>query len=111
VRYTQFNLDRSRLYDGPPHMVHGDRGRQMVEGLTVRDVHDAFVRAVFLATGLNEEERREDGIADLYDIDFSELDPGAIGQSLMCELERMMGIYPNIPEALTAAIERQQEEP
>lgn len=33
---------------------------------------------------------------DVYKIDFNKIDPIAIAQNMSCEIERMMGIYPNI---------------
>lgn len=33
---------------------------------------------------------------DIYKIDFNNIDPGAILGNLICEIEKMMGIYPNV---------------
>lgn len=35
---------------------------------------------------------------DVYKIDWSKINPLAIAQNLSCEIEKMMGIYPNIPK-------------
>lgn len=35
---------------------------------------------------------------DVYKIDFSKVDPLAIAQNLTCEIEKMMGIFPNIKD-------------
>lgn len=35
---------------------------------------------------------------DVYKVDFSNIDPLAIGQNLTCNIEKMMGIFPNIPK-------------
>jgi hypothetical protein len=35
---------------------------------------------------------------DIYQIDFSKIDPGAIAKNLTCEIEKMMGIFPNVPK-------------
>lgn len=35
---------------------------------------------------------------DVYKIDFTKVDPIAIAQNLTCEIERLMGIFPNVPE-------------
>lgn len=38
---------------------------------------------------------------DVYKLDWDKIDPIAICQNLTCEIEKMMGIYPNIPGELT----------
>lgn len=86
-------FDRDRPYDGQPHTVHGVRGSRMVEGLTMRDVHDAYVAACYLASGMPV----EDWPDDLYELPFDRMDPIAIEQNLGCMLERYMGIFPNVP--------------
>lgn len=37
---------------------------------------------------------------DVYKINFEKVDPLAIAQNLTCEVERMMGIFPNIDKKL-----------
>jgi hypothetical protein len=34
---------------------------------------------------------------DLFELDLNKLDPVAICQNLSCEIERIMGIFPNVP--------------
>lgn len=34
---------------------------------------------------------------DLYGFNLDQLDPMAVAQNLCCEVEKMMGIYPNVP--------------
>lgn len=93
---------RNRPYNGQPHTDQGERGKTLVSGLTMRDVVDCLKRAFALSTHhLNP---KEYAIADkggldfsLYDLDLSDFDPGAVGQNLTCEIERMMGIFPNVP--------------
>lgn len=36
---------------------------------------------------------------DIYKIDLSKVDPGAIAQNLTCRIEKMMGIFPNMPKS------------
>ena len=100
-------MKRTRPYDGQPHTDGGERGKQMVEGLTMRDIRDCYIRAVFLSAGhimpqlYDEACRGEDAnisTNDLYGFDLNKLDPLAISQNLTCEIERMMGIFPNILE-------------
>lgn len=49
-------------------------------------------------------------INDLYEFDLNALDPIAIAQNLVCRMEKMMGIYPNVPE-LHHVITGRSEEP
>lgn len=94
---------RDRPYNGQSHTDTGIRGQTFVEGLTMRDITDCYKRAVALSAGHVApdayQEADEGGLDfDLYSIDISQLDPGAISQNLTCEIERMMGIFPNLPE-------------
>jgi hypothetical protein len=87
-------LDRDRPYDGQPHTDDGERGRTLVEGLTMRDVADCFVRACFESSGLPIEEW-PGSVHDLPDLDLM-----AVSQNLTCNIEKYMGIYPNVPRLL-----------
>ena len=112
------NMRRDRPYNGQPHTCTGERGRQEVRSITMRDLRDCFVRAVLLSTGgrfyptddhklrakmgtLYEEASKGENAAlceeDLYGFDLDRLDPIAIAQNLCCEVERAMGIFPNVP--------------
>lgn len=99
------SMDRNRPYSGQPHTDYGERGKTLVEGLTMRDICDCYVRGFLLSAGhlvpdLYEEadkgEKAELDGNDLYGFDVNQLAPGAIQQNMMCEVERMMGIFPNI---------------
>lgn len=73
----------------------------------MRDIADCLDRAWALSTGhLNPkqyEEADNGGLGfSLYELDLSDFDPGAVGQNLTCEIERMMGIFPNVPEIVEA---------
>jgi hypothetical protein len=83
-------LDRDRPYDGQPHTDLGERGRQEVHGITMRDVTDCFVRALYDSVPDGA------GADSVYDLDLNEADPIAISQNLTCWIERYMGIFPNI---------------
>lgn len=85
------HMDPSRPYDGQPHTDHGTRGRQEVHGITMRDVRDAFIRACYESSGLPIEEW-PGSVHDLTDLDLV-----AVGQNLSCNIEKAMGIYPNVP--------------
>ncbi len=86
------HLDRDRSYDGQPHTDHGERGRTLVTGLTMRDVIDCYVRACYDSSGLSP----GDWPSDLYGLPWDDMDPVAVGQNLTCWVERYMGIYPNV---------------
>jgi hypothetical protein len=102
-------MKRDRPYSGQAHTHHGERGKQLIEGLTMRDVADCYYRAVLLSAGhlvpeLYDEACKGENAAiypgDLYGFDLNKLDPGAIGQNLICEIERAMGIFPNLPDRI-----------
>lgn len=93
--------DRGRPYDGQPQTFEGVRGSALVQGLTVRDIIDCYVKALHLSTGeprfvelVEKGKWRTNGV---YDIHLDNLDPIAVAQNLMCELEKMQGTYPNLP--------------
>jgi len=109
LRDVIFNLGdhtthKDRPFTGQPHTDQGLRGKQEVSGIRFRDVADCIVRAMIYGNkdATDEMRRRADdgtlNYNDVYDLDFSGIDPIAIVQNAMCEIEKMMGIYPNIPE-------------
>lgn len=104
-------MRRDRPYDGQPHTDTGERGRTEIKGITFRDLRDCYIRAVILSAGpaddggmiarekYDEARKGERAILcenDLYGIDLDKLDPMAISQNLSCEVERAMGIFPNV---------------
>ena len=100
------SMRRNRPYSGQPHTDHGERGKAEISGVTFRDLRDCFIRAVFLSAhhiasaGYDEAVKGENAVLsenDLYDLDLNRLDPVAIAQNLSCEIEKLMGIYPNVP--------------
>lgn len=91
-------LQRTRPYDGQAHTDLGQRGRTFIDGLTMRDIRDCYFRAVCLSAGLRDDE--SDWPDSIYKIDWNDLDPIAVSQNLTCEIERMMGIFPNVPRLL-----------
>lgn len=111
--WVDHNMRRDRPYGGQPHTFNGERGQAEVKGVTFRDLRDCFVRAICLSTGaatigdLNtrplyeEAEKGEHGVIcedDIYQIDLNALDPMAIIQNMLCEVERITGTFPNVPE-------------
>lgn len=103
-----YRNDRDRPYNGQPHTDQGIRGKTLVEGLTMRDVYDCMVMG-FLQAGAREEDdfalaqKVEDGTwcaDDVYKID-PDFDPIAVIQCALCNVEKFMGIYPNVPKLKT----------
>lgn len=92
---------RDRPYDGQPHTGFGVRGTTLVTGLTMQDISDCIAMGMLESStnsALSDTVRR--GIwtyNDLYAIDLNEIDPLAVIQNALCNVEKMMGIYPNIP--------------
>lgn len=110
--FNDHNMRRDRPYNGQPHTYTGERGKTEIKGITFRDLRDCFIRAILLSTGaetisgkdmrpLYEEAcKGEDAVLcenDLYGWDLNQLDPIAVAQNLSCEVERIMGIFPNVP--------------
>lgn len=101
---------RDRPYNGQPHTDAGERGKTFVKGLTMRDIVDCYHRALALSSGDDNPKQYEIANSgsldfDIYSLDLSNVDHGAVGQNLTCEIERMMGIFPNVPELKEGAIE------
>jgi hypothetical protein len=84
--------DRHRSYNGQSWTDDGIRGMTEVKGLTMRDVADCLRIAIWESCGSPED------AASIYDCDLSECDAIAITQNLTCNIEKMMGIYPNVPK-------------
>lgn len=110
--FNEHNMRRDRPYNGRPHTYTGERGKTEIKGITFRDLRDCFIRAILLSTGaetisgkdmrpLYEEAcKGEDAVLcenDLYGWDWNQLDPMAVFQNFSCEVERMTGIFPNVP--------------
>lgn len=90
--------DRARPYNGQPWTSNGIRGKVLVKGLTMRDIRDCLVMA-FLQAAMRPElhKKIEDGTwrwNDVYEI--ADIDFGAVGQCLVCNIEKMMGVFPNL---------------
>lgn len=87
-------MDRNRPYSGQSHTDEGERGKTLVEGLTMRDVADCMVVGFLEASGSYPENPTRN---DMYAV--SQLpSPGAAITCAMCNIEKMMGIFPNIEE-------------
>ncbi len=90
-----FSLDKDRAYDGQPTTHNGERGKEPIKGLTVRDIADCIVRGFLESAGIYDKHPLHD---DIFKINMTELSPGAVIQSTVCNIEKMMGIFPNIPK-------------
>lgn len=104
------NMLRSRPYDGQPHTCKGVRGAEEVKGVTFRDIRDCYIRGIIACCGeqspaLYEEYLKGENAllseSYLYKIDWEQIDPMAAWQNMSCEIEKIMGIYPNIKERLS----------
>lgn len=117
-------MDPNRPYNGQSHTHHGVRGQAEVKGLTMRDIRDCFIRAFIISHSyyVYDEIKREctlirqepnatlideanKGIHakindnDIYNL-VGDIDPIAVSQNLTCEIEKMMGIFPNLPKTI-----------
>jgi len=100
------SMKRYRPYSGQPHTDTGQRGATEVKGVTFRDLRDCYIRAFMLAshhinpTRYSQALKGEDALLcenDLYGWDLNQIDPIAVFQNFSCEVEKLMGIYPNVP--------------
>lgn len=117
-------MDPDRPYDGQSHTHMGNRGKTEVKGLTMRDIRDCFIRAFIIShpyyfydevnrefTLIRQEpnatliDEANKGIYaklngnDVYNL-VGDIDPIAVSQNLGCEIEKMMGIFPNLPRTI-----------
>ena len=104
--FNDHNMRRDRPYNGQPHTDTGQRGATEVRGVTFRDLRDCFIRAIFLSAHHIKPAQYEEACKgenavlcenDLYGWDWNQLDPMAVFQNFSCEVERIMGIFPNVP--------------
>jgi len=90
--------DRQRPYDGQPWTDSGLRGKPLVVGLTMRDVVDCYVLG-YLYSCKDGYDRAESGKWNWntpYEMEDTP-DPMAVAQNMACEIEKMMGIFLNMP--------------
>ena len=91
-------FDPNRPFDGQPQTGQGERGKTLVAGLRFRDVCDCFVIGWLRSAGRSG--LVESGTAtynDIYECE-DDIDPLAVMQAMACEMERCMGIFPNVPQ-------------
>ena len=92
--YSDAALDPQRPYDGQRHTAAGERGRTLIEGLSMRDLLDCYVVGCYQSSGLAPKEYPE----TIFDLPWHQIDPMAVAQNMLCEVERRMGIFPNIQD-------------
>lgn len=105
------DMQRNRPYLGQNHTTNGLRGSQVVEGLTMRDLQDCMIRGYILAHSTYKDNSRaieqletNASIAreamkgpyaklnanDMFDL-VGNVDPLAVIQNTMCEIEKSWG--------------------
>jgi len=99
--FTAHNCDPNRPYTGQSHTNEGLRGKQEVHGITMRDVADCLAIAFARACTEDDEihKKADDNTLsynDLYTMKWIDFDPVAVIQCLTCEIEKRMGIFPNV---------------
>ncbi len=78
------------------------RAQHLVSGLTRRDISDCMVRGFLLSgshvnpEGYRKAKENTCYNDDLYGWDLNQLDPGAVIRNACNEIEKMMGIFPNL---------------
>lgn len=92
-------FDPDRPFDGQPHTDQGVRGATKVD-LRFRDVADCLAIGFMLACGYSETRAAAATWNDVYEAIKRDpgFDPVAVCQNMLCEMERRMGIFPNVPE-------------
>lgn len=109
------DMTRNRPYTGQHHTSTGERGRQLITGLTKRDLYDCMIRGYVLSHSsfkgatLEPEPSNFELISEAKKGEYAQLnsndmftmvggvDPLAVIQNTLCEVEKMMGVFPNIP--------------
>ncbi len=107
---TDHTTDPDRPFTGQPHTDNGERGKTEIKGIRFRDLSNCIIQAWIDAAshtiedGALQEElrnRSEDGTLnynDVYHIECGDVDPLALMQCITVRVEKMMGIYPNVPK-------------
>ena len=113
---SDYRNDRNRPYNGQPWTSEGERGKQEVKGLTMRDLQDCLIQAILVSSPNEElankvfETSNDPDIGkgteyaskgtwrtrDVYEVDLSKINPFALCDNLVCFVEHYMGIFPNL---------------
>lgn len=96
-------LDSNRPYAGQPWTNNGARGKVRIQNITFRDLADCLLRAIILSEGsltdklwAAQAENQPFPQESIYEVDLGKIDAIALCQNLTCEVEKAMGIFPNI---------------
>ena len=111
---SDYRNDRKRPYNGQRHTDQGERGKTIVEGLTMRDIADCFIQGFLSAScdpilqnktfEIHKDAKTKYAskgtwrYQDVYKIKM-DIDPLAVVQNALCFVEYYMGIFPNVNEA------------
>ena len=89
------NLDPNRPFTGQPNSLAGERGNQLLYNIRMRDIQDLILKHIahMCADDRNDNEITID---DIYKYDLNDIDPLGLVVEVCCDIERMMGIYPNL---------------
>ena len=82
--YGDVTIDHNPSYKGAPHTFSGSRGDYFLHGIRLSDIFQA------VSIALKRSSRDEAEFNSLP------IDPEAVAQNLCVEVEKLMGIYPNI---------------
>lgn len=110
------DMRRTRQFNGQPHTDLGERGALVLNGINLRDIKDCYIRAFIAAHPTIDENGKDiEPNATLYKEALKgqhamlnsnalfklvgEPDPLAVCQNLNCEIEKLMGVFPNLPGA------------
>ncbi len=113
------STDPNRPFDGQPHTDDGIRGKTEIQGVRFRDLCDCILKAFVHAAAfsvLNEKELYEKVennticSQDLYPLNLSKMSPVALVQNISCEVEKFMGIFPNLEETIPSTPDESQND-
>ena len=107
-------MERDRPFVGQPHTTLGQRGSMQIVGMRARDLMDCYIRAVIFSYPVTDENGKDiQPNRELYDEAkkgqyallnsnclyrlVGDPDPVSIWQNMICEIEKMMGVFPHLP--------------
>ena len=85
-------LDRNRPYNGQPWTDDGKRGEQLISGVTLRDIRDCLILALYDSRPPNCNPPPK----TIEELPLDDMSLEAISQNMCCWIERYMGIFPEI---------------
>ena len=83
--YDDRAINRNPPYTGQPHTDYGERGKTEVKGIKFSDMYQAVSVAI------------KESCVDREEFHSLPIDPEAVAQNLTCNVEKLMGIFPNVP--------------